>query len=190
MIASIAPWPADAGHADTLWCTTEISDDDLQRIAEVAMKDMETFFQQRPELKKQRLCMVLAEDAAEHYIHETGFKCISVWTFFMKSKECRDFHPLRHTRVDIGTDKFGHSSWVKHPSDIGFRGRGINCYARSIKVDEEAGLKSTLSDYLTTNKSQGASRLKEKPVVVLWPEDRRGEVIWNPVKRVKRAVAE
>lgn len=187
MVARATAWPADAGLVETEWCTTEITDDALKRIAEEALQDMQTFFQQRPEIKRHRLCMVLAEDAANHYVKGTGFRCISVWTFFIKSQACRDFHPLRHTRVDIGTDKFGHSSWKKHPSDIGFTGRGINCYGRSITERDEGDLKATLSHYLKTSKSKGASRLREKAVVLLWPEDRRGEIIWNPVKKRRKA---
>lgn len=170
-------FPKDALGELSTFCTIPFDASDLQRFAAIAEEDLKKVFEARPELKDHRIVTVLAEDAGEHYVNKTGFKCISLWTFFAKVKGIRAFHPMRHTRIDFGSDKFGHSSWVKHPGDIGFKGRGVNNFGRTIELVEGETIAETMTRYLTTAKTDGAARLRNKAMVVVWPKENYGEVI-------------
>lgn len=179
MSAVINTYPADARGRETTFCTVPFEEKHLHRLAQIALEDMNEFFEHRPELEPHRFCVVLAQQGADHYLHQTGFRCISVFTLFKKA-ECKDFYAPRHVRVDIGTDEFGHSSWIKHPCDKGNIGRGVNCYGRSILFQEGDTPQTAVERYLTHNKSKGAATLKKHAVVVLWPKEDFGKVIWDP----------
>lgn len=169
--------PIDARGAETTICHTLFEKKHLERFSEIALEDMDRFFKQRPELKKERFAVVLAQGAAEHYTKKKGFRCISLFTLFKKST-CRDFHPMRHTRIDFGSDDFGRSSWIKHPGDRGFKGRGINCYGRSIPFERDWC--ASIEQYLRNKDTLG------KNVVVLWPPEHLGTVIGSR----KRSIGE
>lgn len=176
-IASTAPYPDDAREVETTECRVPITIEHLRRLAQIALASMDSFGEKRPRLAKHRFCIVLGQEAADHYLNGTGFRCISVYTFFKRSKECRNFHPLRHTRVDFGTSEFGHSSWIKHPRDKGFVGRGVNCFGRSVLFNKGDTYKTALQRYLAESNTQGVQTLRDHAVVVIWPEKHLGEVI-------------
>lgn len=177
MAAITSKWPQDARGHETTICHKEINENDLRRLRDIALQDMNRYFKQRPELEKLRFCVVLGESAAGHYLNKNGFRCISVWTFFRKTAGVRGIHPLRHPRVDFGSPKFGHSSWIKHPSDKGFKGRGVNCFGRSIAAPADKSMGEIMKDYLRNDRSKGAARLRESGIVVLWPPEDFGTVI-------------
>ena len=177
MSAITKNWPLDTRGQETTICHRTLDERDLLRLRDIALKDMNKYFKQRPELEKHRFCVLLGESAADHYVNRDGFRCISVWTFFRKTAGVRNIHPLRHPRYDFGSDKFGHSSWIKHPCDRGFKGRGVNCFARSIGAPKDADLQKIIKTYLKHDKSRAAQRLRQHPVVVLWPLSNFGDVI-------------
>jgi hypothetical protein len=172
-----ATWPKDTQGELSTFCKIPIDSNDLRRFAAIAQEDLAVVFQSRPELKELRFITVLAEDAGEHYANGTGFRCISLWTFFAKAQGVRQYHPLRHKRIDFGSSKFGHSSWVKTPSDIGFIGRGINLFGRSIDRIPGETIEQALTHYVQTAKTDGATRLRDKTMVILWPNDKFGETL-------------
>lgn len=178
-----ADWPEDASCATSTWCLVPFDENDLKRFADVALRDVDAFVSsKRPDLVNHRRCVVLAEASADHFVHKTGFRCISVWTFFEPSATCKTFPARRHKRVDFGSDKFGRSSWIKHPCDRGFVGRGINVFGRTIAFAEqgEGGVLAALRRYLTQQKTQSAEKLAAHHVVLLWPPERLGEIVWVP----------
>ncbi len=170
-------WPTDVRGAETTLCMKLFDESDLERFAEIAAVDLEAYYTKRPDLKKYRIASFLAEEAGEHYVTKKGFRCICLWTLFQRIDGVKDFHPMRHTRIDFGDAKFGHSSWIKHPGDAGFIGRGVNCFGRSLTVLKGETIDDTLTRYLTTDKSLGAQRLREKSIVMLWPK--LGRVVWK-----------
>jgi len=177
MTIQMTSWPLDARKQETERCVEPIEKSDLERLAAIANQDLVAFHQKRPELRKLRAITVLGEEGADHFIDRRGFRCLSVWTFFRKAKGIRHFHPMRHTRLDFGSAKFGHSSWIKHPGDIGFKGRGINCFGRSIEIKKNEKIDIAFKRYLAKDTSSGAKRLKKSSCVVLWPPQKLGDVI-------------
>lgn len=101
-------WPADTLGELSTFCEVPFDEQDLSRFVEIALSDLARVFEARPELKELHMVTVLGEDAGEHYVNGSGFRCISIWTFFKHVHSVRRYHPLRHTRIDFGSDKFGH----------------------------------------------------------------------------------
>src|SRR4051794_9230874 len=83
-----------------------IDDDDLTRLASVALQDLTALFARNDALRrlyaKRLLCIALCQGAALHYIDgRNGVKDFDLWAFFAEHKQ-RVFPYRRHAREDFG----------------------------------------------------------------------------------------
>ena len=105
---------------------------DLQRLSEIARKDLQRFIandrESRIDFSSKILCVALCQGAALHQVNKTnGVKDIDVYTFFAADEG--KLFPPRHPvmNYDFGSSKFG-----RHPDDLGYIGRRVDCLGRSI----------------------------------------------------------
>ena len=156
-----------------------IRDKDLQRLGELACKDLNDLFRRKPDKSgryKGRLKMLcLCQGAAEHFVYgKRGVKDFDVWAFFSKSPGLPQFPHRRRGQVDFGLPRFG-----RHRDDENFEGRRVDVIGRAIKCDNKAPEKCVL-EWLEGKKTKSAKLIAERPVVVIYPKGLRGKVIWTP----------
>jgi len=152
--------------------------EDLRRLSEIARKDVQRFIAGNPaaraELPSKILCVALCQGAALHYVDKTnGVKDIDVWTFFADDgrkpwPDCRKAMPY-----DFGPSKFG-----RHPDDLGYTGRCVDCLGKSIAFKAGMSPIEALQHYLRTQPTGTAYLLAQKAAVVIDPVERRGQVVW------------
>lgn len=144
--------------------------DDLDHLAEVAEADLADFVRRNPKhrtLLKRRLCVLLCQGAALHYVDaKNGVKDFDVWSFFAddgKSPEypARVVHARPFERASFRTST-----------------RRIDLLGRTLKIAAKADPIDTMRSYLERGRTTSARHLAKKAAVVLEPASRRGEVIW------------
>lgn len=150
--------------------------EDLATLSRIAAEDREEFFSRCPRwavYAQRRICVALCQGAALHYVdRKTGVKDFDVWTFYAEHP-VGPYPPRRHVVRDFGLSKFG-----RHPSDTHLYGRGVDLFARSLKVHIGAGPVTTLRNYLSRRATRPAQLLSEKAVVIVDPPELRGQVVW------------
>jgi hypothetical protein len=151
--------------------------DDLARLASIASDDREARFARRPRWRPYAdrvLCVALCQGAAQHYVDgRNGVKDFDVYTFY--AEHPTGPFPYRWmTHADFGRSRFG-----RYPGDPdSFRGRRVDLIGRSLEVPPSADPVEALRRYLTAGRTETARKLARKAVVVLEPDDLRGEIIW------------
>ena len=129
------------------------------------------------------IATTLCQGAALHYVNKkNGIKDFDVWFFYAEhSKLTYPYRALK--KVDSKLVKFGRSS-----RDIAwsFEGRRVDLMGREIDSDI---IKSNnhdpitcIREYLTRSRTESATKLAEKAVVGLHPNNILGKVIW-PISR-------
>ena len=119
------------------------------------------------------LCVVLCQGAALHQLDKiNGVKDIDVYTFFASNGE-KDFPRRPVMSYDFGPSKFG-----RHPSDLEYTGRRVDCSGRSIAYTVGMSPIEALRRYLQTTPTPTARFLAKKAVVVVDPIEHRGEMVW------------
>jgi hypothetical protein len=156
----------------------EITPDDLTSLVQIARADFADLFQRkeysRPYANRLRL-ICLCQGAARHYVHrDRGVQDFDLWGFFEAISD-HEFPPRRRGKHDFGPSKFG-----RNPDDgDSFKGRRVDVIGRSISMAEnETPIESVLR-YLREKRTTSASLLAERPVIVLWPENYFGQIIWD-----------
>lgn len=158
-----------------------IGPDDLRRIASFVGLGDARRTASRPELTGRLVAGCLAQGAAAHLLDAvTGVKDIDVWLFY-DTRGIRFVHGLARNRLDYGPSRFG-----RHPDDPPrFTGRRIDVMARSLPddapwrsraiadVDPADGVRAWLA-----GPQESPRHLRRRPVVLLWPVERLGEVVW------------
>lgn len=164
-----------------------ITRSDLRRLAMLARDDLHDFFRRYPRWRPyaDRLeLMCLCQGAARHYLEpgripeskrDGGVADFDVWAFFRHRERDRPFPPRRHGFQDFGPSKFGRNA----DDDPRFIGRRVDVLGRSISVRRGETIDGALQRYFTEGRSQSARRLAVRPAVVLWPNNRCGEVVWR-----------
>lgn len=152
-----------------------IAIEDLERLAQIARQDRETFFHDFPqwaEIYAQRvLCVTLCQGAAMHYINGAiGINDFDVYTFY-KVHPQKQWCARRIKSYDFGNPKFGQS--VDHPN---FIGRRVDCLGRGIDVKDNEDAITALRRYIQDRKTETAKLLATKAVVLLAPTC--GTVVW------------
>jgi hypothetical protein len=152
---------------------------DLQRLADLALADLKEFFVRNPDtarLYKDRLIgLALCQGAAEHYVRPgRGIKDLDVWAFFSCNPE-RPFPYRRRGCVDFGPSKFG-----RHPDDKDYSGRRVDVIGRDIHFTEGSTPGDAIRRYLMTGRTASAGHLRTRPVVMLYPPNEFGKVVWEP----------
>lgn len=154
-----------------------LTGEDLARFSDIAMKIFNDLFARRPGtsgLYRDRMqLLALCQDGALHFVDgQNGVKDIDVWGFF--GPRADQPFPFRSR----WTADFGPSHLFRHPDEIGYVGRRVDVLGRSIDVLRgETGVEA-VRRYLRTQPTSSAWYLARKPVVALWPEHVRGQVIW------------
>ncbi|MBB4636889.1 hypothetical protein [Longimicrobium terrae] len=155
----------------------QITQADLQRLAQIAADDLSDFFDRHPEWAGQYqnrvLGTALCQGAASHYLHgEAGINDFDVYTFFARNP-VRDWYAKRNKTADFGVPKFGTS--VDQP---GFLGRRVDLLGRSLDVSVGTDVGLAIRRWLQAGRTKSAQLLAAKAVVLLSPADRLGEVVW------------
>ena len=165
----------------------KITQDDLTRLATLALADFESLFkryQQWRHYADRLMFICLCQGAAHHYVqpsdgtpraHEGGVNDFDVWGFFRDRPNARPFPPRRHGFQDFGPSKFGRNP----DDDPRYSGRRVDVLGRSIKVRRDETPKEALRRYLREGRTESARRLAERPVVVIWPGQQRGSLVWE-----------
>jgi hypothetical protein len=75
---------------------------------------------------------------------------------------------------DFGSIKFG-----RYPSSADrFKGRGVDLLGRSLKCSPKSDPVKVIREYLINPKTKSAKALSKKAVVMLYPDNLFGKVIW------------
>jgi hypothetical protein len=152
--------------------------EDLQRLSEIARKDLDRFIAKaisaRAHFANKILCVALCQGAALHYVdHANGVKDIDIYTFFADDRT-GVFPPRRPVMsYDFGPSKFG-----RHPDDVGYTGRRVDCLGKSIPHIAGMSPIEALRRYLQTKFTPTAYHLAQKTVVIIDPAEYRGQVVW------------
>src|SRR4051812_1295097 len=160
----------------------KIGSEDLARLAAIARDDQDSRFARRPRWRPYAdrvLCVALCQEAALHYVDgRNGVKDFDVYTFY--AEHPTGPFPFRwRTEVDFGPSRFG-----RYPSDPkSFRGRRVDLIGRSLDVAPTADPVEAVRRYLGAGRSETARQLAMKAVVLLEPENLRGEIIWPQPSR-------
>lgn len=155
-----------------------ISRDDLRRLGQCAMSDLQDLYARKPPLKcgiyaDRLIALCVWQGAAEHYVRPgLGVKDFDVWAFYQEHPD-GPFPARRRGKVDYGKTKFG-----RHPNDEGYLGRRIDVIGRSIQAKDTHDIDAICS-WLRLGKTKSSRILRERPVVVIIPESRAGQVIWD-----------
>jgi hypothetical protein len=153
-----------------------ITKDDLRRLGEIAICDIESLFERHPKLRAYRdrlFAVALCQGAALHYLDgRNGVKDFDVWCFF-RAMPGRTFPYRRRGQVDFGDPRFGQSPGFEH-----FVGRRVDVLGRSLPVSADDAPVDVLRGYLADGSTASAKALAEKAVVIIWPENLLGTVVW------------
>lgn len=156
-----------------------IRQQDLERLAQLALEDQASFFDRNLEIaavyRDRLLCIALCQGAALHYIDgKNGVKDFDVWSFYRES-EARPF-PRRRPRIirDFGDARFGQS-----PDAPQLSGRRIDILVKSIHVPNDEPFEVAVRRFLEAGATTTARFLACKAVVVLCPKAAQGEVLWS-----------
>ena len=105
---------------------------------------------------------------------KTGIKDIDIWFFFSKNAENR-FNPRWCKSKDLGLSKFGNN-----PNDIGYAGRRIDFFGRSVdKINDDAA--ESVRHWIQYDGGASSRYLAQKAVIGLYPDTTLGKPIWiNP----------
>lgn len=149
--------------------------DDLKRLAEIAKKDLETFFEEQSDwayyYQDRLVCIALCQGAAQHYLdHTIGINDFDVYSFFETHPD-KKWYAKRLKAYDFGDPKFGQSK-----DKPNFVGRRVDCLSRSISVKENETPEEALQRYFREGGTDTSRFLSKKAVVLLWPNC--GKVIW------------
>lgn len=151
----------------------------LERLAELAIVDLNEFFARRLEtaqLYRDRLLMLcLCQGGAEHCIRlRHGVKDLDVWAFFSEHP-ARPFPYRRRGVRDLGPSRLG-----RHPDDDGFVGRRVDIIGRSIKCSAQQPTTECVQEWLRSGRTTSARLIAQRPVIVIYPAELRGKVLWDP----------
>jgi hypothetical protein len=152
---------------------------DLARLAKIAHDDFADLCRRQKYASQyaNRLRLIcLCQGAAGHYVHhDRGVQDFDLWGFFEEDRS-HAFPYRRRGEHDFGLSKFG-----RNPDDgDAFKGRRVDVIGRSIRMSRNETPIEAVQHYLREARTESASLLAERPVVVVWPARYRGRVIWDP----------
>lgn len=143
-----------------------ITIDDMKRLGDLALEDLEDFFRRFPRHKPYKnhlILTALCQGVALHYIDgKTGVKDFDVWSFFTDIPSVR-FPYRRHRIVESGLEKFG-----VHSIDIGwnYKSRHVDLFGGTIKADivkrNRGDPCACITEYLKRVKTTRAKKLGRK----------------------------
>lgn len=154
-----------------------LTPDDLGHLAAIAKDAQAARFARRPRWRPYAdrvLCVALCQGAARHYVDgHNGVKDFDVYTFYAEHPT-GPFPSRWLTNADFGPSRFG-----RYPADPErFQGRRVDLLGRSLAVLPDVDPVEAVRHYLASRRTETARHLARKAVVLLEPEELRGEVIW------------
>jgi hypothetical protein len=153
-----------------------ITQDDLIRLAQIARADFDALFQRREYSRPYAAaCCVYAK--ALLVITSTVIAAFrtSIYGGFFEAIPDHKFPPRRCGMHDFGSSKFG-----RNPDDgDSFKGRRVDVIGRSISMAKNETPMESVLRYLRVKLTDSARLLAERPVIVVWPENCFGQIIWN-----------
>lgn len=174
----------------------QMTEEHLDRLSVLAGADRERFYVKRPEYRRRYLATDLAQGAALHFLDgKNGVKDLDVWNFFALPRGVTRFPAdKRNVHVDFGPSTLGREPykldaapnsvvlghWMKWSA---FEGRRVDLLMRGLSCGPGTDPVLAIRDWLTSGqKKPGSSpdRLAQKAMILIDPEDRRGEVVWRP----------
>lgn len=155
-----------------------IGPEELARIAAMVPRGDAARCASRPELAGRLVAGCLAQGAAAHLLDGvTGVKDVDVWLFY-DTRGLRPVHGLARNRLDLGPSALG-----RHPDDPPrFTGRRVDVMARSVPDDAPATAWHDPAEAVRAwlaGPQESPRHLRQRPVVLLWPVARLGEVVWR-----------
>ena len=158
-----------------------ITPDDLARRAQIALDDFSDLCRRQKYASRyaDRLRLIcLCQGAAHHYVHNHRGVWDGVWDFdlwgFFEEVPGHPFPYRRRGEHDFGPSKFG-----RDPDDDAFNGRKVDVIGRSIRMPKNETPIEAVPRYLREARTKSASLLAERPVIVVWPVENNGRVIWD-----------
>jgi len=114
----------------------------------------------------------LCQGAAMHfYDGTTGVRDFDVWFFYpFKEKHL----PYR----TIWTWDYQNPKFSRHPNIQGYEGRKVDVLVRSIHNYSKTDSVKTIHQYLELKSTKSSRELSKKAVVMLYPKNQLGNVIW------------
>jgi hypothetical protein len=194
---------ADATSRLSQRSRARLTDEHLRRLAALAEEDHAFFTRPggRPEYESRRLAVALAQGAALHYLDgRTGVKDLDFWAFYAAIPGRRFPADKRVRRADFGSSSLGRQTYDMHAARnehqralrrrwSAYTGRRVDFCVRALPVQPDAPIDSVigvLQEWLARGAQSTAARkpspwhLAKKAVVLLYPDSRRGYVVWAP----------
>ena len=100
------------------------------------------------------------------------------------------FYPFNQKHLpyrQIWTWDYKNPKFGKHPLIPGYEGRKVDVLVRSVRNYDEASPVETIYRYLENEKTKTARELAQKAIVLLYPSEFLGKVVWYKQKRVAKA---
>ena len=153
-----------------------ISRHDLARLSDIARADLASLFRRRSATgqcyRNRLIAIALCQGSALHYVdRKNGVKDFDVWTFF-RAHPKRPFPYRRNASADFGSPKFGRSPGCEH-----YVGRRVDLLGRSLATSRDSPVE-VLRHYLAEARTVTAKELRKKAVVLLYPPELIGTVVW------------
>jgi hypothetical protein len=151
---------------------------DLDRLAELAAADRAAFFAAHPvwaqSYADRYIGAALCQGAAQHYADgKVGVQDFDVYSFFEANPK-RRWYAKRNKHVDFGDPRFGQS--LDRPD---FVGRRVDLLGRGINRRSGESASACIQRWFAEGATDSARRLARKAVVLIDPQEHRGEVLWR-----------
>ena len=155
-----------------------VTDEHLRRLGKLAARAHAELKAARPELAGTLLAGVLAQGAAAHRVDPDagiGVKDFDLWLFYRKREGVRRVRERGRAKVY----DFGPSSLGRHPDDpVEFRGRRVDVMTRTVDAPRGADPADIVRSWLARG-AASPNLLRQRPVILVWPRSRAGEVVWG-----------
>jgi hypothetical protein len=158
----------------------KITQEDVVALALIALEDFEDLFTRkgfcRPYRDRLRL-ICLCQGAARHFVHgDRGVHDFDMWGFFAEIPN-HSFPYRRMGKRDFGLSRFG-----RNPDDgPDFKGRRVDIIGRSIPMPTNEASIESVQRYLHEGLTESARLLRERPVIIAWPQKDVGQIIWPTI---------
>lgn len=143
----------------------------LSKLAGLARADRDSLIQRCPHLtiyRERVVAVALCQGGALHYVNgHSGVKDLDLWTLYAAHEGVA--YPHRRVGRVTGCEMLGLTRWTKR---VDLLGRSLPI---TVGIDPAQAWHSYLGRPLTTT----ARMLMLKPVVLVEPPNRCGEVVWN-----------
>jgi hypothetical protein len=154
--------------------------EDLRRLAGFVSTAHAEMSGLRSDLKGQLVAACLAQGSALHFVDGAhGVKDFDLWLFYRPENLQRRMRTRGRCRVyDFGPSVFG-----RNPDDDSesFRGRRVDVLCRELPARAPAEPGAAVLAWLGGT-AESARQLRKRPVVMLWPRQQLGQVIWDPTR--------